>query len=66
MERVADGKVRTVLFPRPDDEIDWDALQAAGVDRPWGTPKVPFLVPLTLAVPFSLLMGNILLYAMGA
>jgi preflagellin peptidase FlaK len=66
MERVADGKVRTVLFPRPDDEIDWDALQAAGVDRPWVTPKVPFLVPLTLAVPFSLLMGNILLYAMGA
>lgn len=66
MERVADGKVRTVLFPRPDDEIDWDALQAAGVDRPWVTPKVPFLVPLTLAVPFSLLMGNPLLYFMGA
>ena len=66
MERVADGKVRTVLFPRPDDEIDWDALQAAGVDRPWVTPKVPFLVPLTLAVPFSLLMGNPLLYLMGA
>lgn len=65
MERVADGKVRTVLFPRSDDEADWDALKQAGVDRPWVTPKVPFLIPLTLAVPFSLLVGNILLYLMG-
>jgi preflagellin peptidase FlaK len=66
MERVADGKVRTVLFPRSDEETDWDALKQAGVDRPWVTPKVPFLIPLTLAVPFSLLLGNLLLYAMGA
>ncbi|HNU36359.1 MAG TPA: A24 family peptidase C-terminal domain-containing protein, partial [Methanomassiliicoccales archaeon] len=66
MERTADGKVRTVLFPRSDDEADWDALRAAGVDRPWVTPKVPFLIPLTLAVPFSLLLGNLLLYLMGA
>ncbi|MHC1709044.1 MAG: A24 family peptidase C-terminal domain-containing protein [Methanomassiliicoccales archaeon] len=66
MERVADGKVRTILFPRPDEEIDWAALREAGVDRPWVTPKVPFLIPLTLAVPFSLLLGNLLLYLMGA
>jgi len=66
MERVADGEVRTVLFPRSDDEADWDALKLAGVDRPWVTPKVPFLIPLTLAVPFSLLVGNLLLYLMGA
>lgn len=66
MERVADGKVRTVLFPRSDEEADWDALREAGVDRPWVTPKVPFLIPLTLAVPFSLLLGNLLLYLMGA
>ncbi len=66
MERVADGEVKTVLFPRSDDEIDWDTLQSAGVDRPWVTPKVPFLIPLTLAVPFSLLMGNLLLFLMGA
>ncbi|MHC1681090.1 MAG: A24 family peptidase C-terminal domain-containing protein [Methanomassiliicoccales archaeon] len=66
MERLTDGKVRTVLFPGSDDVIDWDALQGAGVDRPWVTPKVPFLIPLTLAVPFSLLVGNLLLYLMGA
>ncbi len=66
MERVADGEVRSVLFPRSDDEADWDSLRQAGVDRPWVTPKVPFLIPLTLAVPFSLLMGNLLLYLMGA
>lgn len=66
MERVDGGKVRTVLFPRSDDEADWDALREAGTDRPWVTPKVPFLVPLTLAVPFSLLLGNLLLYLIGA
>lgn len=66
MERVMDGKVRTVLFPRSDEDVDWDALRQAGVERPWVTPKVPFLIPLTLAVPFSLLFGNLLLYLMGA
>lgn len=66
MEQVIDGKVKAVLFPRSDDEADWDSLHKAGVDRPWVTPKVPFLIPLTLAVPFSLLLGNVLLYLMGA
>ncbi|KAF5041368.1 hypothetical protein DSECCO2_523720 [anaerobic digester metagenome] len=66
MERVVDGEVRRVLFPRSDDEVDWDVLREAGADRPWVTPKVPFLIPLTLAVPFSLLLGNLLLYLMGA
>ena len=66
MERVANGVVRTTLFPRSDEEADWEALREAGADRPWVTPKVPFLIPLTLAVPFSLLMGNLLLYLMGA
>jgi len=66
MEKVVDGQVRTVLFPRADDEGDWEALRAAGMDRPWVTPKVPFLIPLTLAIPFSLLVGNLLLYLFGA
>jgi len=66
MERVVNGAVRTTLFPRSDDEAGWEHLCQAGVERPWVTPKVPFLIPLTLALPFSLLMGNLLLYAMGA
>ncbi|OPX60983.1 MAG: Preflagellin peptidase [Methanomassiliicoccales archaeon PtaB.Bin134] len=66
MERVDDGRLRTSLFPRSDDETDWEGLRAAGVLRPWVTPKVPFLIPLTLALPFSLLAGNLLLYLMGA
>lgn len=65
MERVVDGQIRTVLFPRSDDD-DWDSLRAAGLDRPWVTPKVPFLIPLTFAVPFSLLVGNLVLYIAGA
>jgi hypothetical protein len=66
MEKVVDGQIRTALFPRADDEGDWESLRAAGVERPWVTPKVPFLIPMTLAIPFSLLAGNLLLYIMGA
>ncbi|MCX6650239.1 MAG: hypothetical protein NT131_01065 [Methanomassiliicoccales archaeon] len=66
MEKVVDGQSHSVLFPRGDDEGDWESLRAAGVVRPWVTPKVPFLIPLTLAILFSLLVGNLLLYAMGA
>ncbi|MCG7845154.1 MAG: hypothetical protein MIO90_06975 [Methanomassiliicoccales archaeon] len=66
MERVVDGHIKTTMFPRSDEEDDWDSLRAAGVERPWVTPKVPFLIPLTLAIPFSLLVGNLLLYLIGA
>jgi preflagellin peptidase FlaK len=65
MEKVVDGSIKTILFPRSDDEGDWEGLRAAGIDRPWVTPKVPFLIPLTLSVPFSLLVGNLLLYIVG-
>jgi preflagellin peptidase FlaK len=66
MERAVDGGVRTVLFPRGDEDEDWNALREAGVDRPWVTPKVPFLIPLTLGIPFSLLVGNPVLHLLGA
>ena len=50
--------------PRPDGTLGWrymrhvgsdvearfDALAAAGVTRPWVTPKVPFMLPLLLGV----------------
>lgn len=66
MERMTDGRIKMMLFPRSDQDEDWEGLHHAGVDRPWVTPKVPFLIPLTMAVPFSLLVGNLLLYLMGA
>jgi hypothetical protein len=33
-----------------DTEARFDALAAAGVRRPWVTPKVPFMLPLTVGV----------------
>jgi preflagellin peptidase FlaK len=66
MEHVVEGRISTTLFPRADEEEDWEALTKAGVDRPWVTPKVPFLIPLTLGVPFSLLVGNPVFYLIGA
>jgi len=66
LEKVTEGRVRTVLFPRSDQEANWEELEEAGVDMAWVTPMVPFLIPLTVALPFSLLVGNLLLYLMGA
>ncbi|HUT28013.1 MAG TPA: hypothetical protein VMW85_08220 [Methanomassiliicoccales archaeon] len=66
MERIVDGRLRTTLFPRSDENVDWERLRAAGVDRPWVTPMIPLLIPMALAVPFSLLVGNLLLYIIGA
>jgi len=65
MERVVDGQVRSMLFPNSEEEDDWESLRSVGVERPWVTPKVPFLIPLTLGLPFSLLVGNILFYIIG-
>lgn len=66
MEKVVDGEIKTSVFKQDDDdEANWGALRARGVDRPWVTPKVPFLIPLTFAVPFSFVVGNLIFYLMG-
>ncbi|MCG7840943.1 MAG: hypothetical protein MIO87_03420 [Methanomassiliicoccales archaeon] len=65
MEKVVDGQVRSMLFPNSEAEDDWESLRSVGVERPWVTPKVPFLIPLTFGLPFSLLVGNILFYIIG-
>jgi preflagellin peptidase FlaK len=66
MEKVVEGRIKTTLFPRSDEDDDWNDLRTIGVERPWVTPKIPFLIPLTLALPFSLLVGNLLLLIVGA
>jgi preflagellin peptidase FlaK len=62
MEYVKDGQVRTMYMPSRfvwEDE-DWDALLAAGRDRIWATPKVPFLIPLLVGFVLTFLAGDVL------
>jgi preflagellin peptidase FlaK len=64
MERVEEGERKTSLFPKGDykhDEI-LDELEAVGADKIWVTPKIPFLIPLTISLIFSAFVGNIFFY----
>lgn len=62
MEYVKDGAVRTMYMPSRfvwEDE-DWEALRAAGKERVWATPKVPFMVPLLAGVVAAFFLGDLL------
>ena len=62
MERLAEGKIRFVYFPRDEDNDAqiYDELEASGVKRIWVTPKIPFLIPITASIVFSVIVGNII------
>lgn len=64
MERVDDGERKTFLFPKGEYEHEevLDELEAAGADKIWVTPKIPFLIPLTISLLFSAFVGNIFFY----
>ncbi|HVL88491.1 MAG TPA: A24 family peptidase C-terminal domain-containing protein [Candidatus Thermoplasmatota archaeon] len=62
MEAVVDGKLAAVRMPSRfewEDE-DYEALRQAGVERPWVTPKVPFMVPLLAGFVLAFFVGDVL------
>ncbi len=64
MERVGrDGERVAVLFPSrtKDDSEEVAKLRAAGADRVWVQPKVPFLVPLLIGYLLAFFAGNLML-----
>lgn len=67
MERMEDGK--HVVYTRPrrneDLEAELDLLVKAGHDRVWVTPKVPFIIPMTIGLVFSFVVGNLVFLLMG-
>jgi|LFRM01.2.fsa_nt_gb preflagellin peptidase FlaK len=67
MERMVDGERRMEYFPRSSEEAgaQFQALRAAGVNEIWVTPKVPFLIPITISIPFSVIIGNLLFLIIG-
>ena len=63
MERMVNGERKFVYFPKEDEEENaiLDALQQAGVDEIWVTSKIPFLIPITVSIVFSAVVGNIVM-----
>lgn len=68
LERVRpDGTVRRRHVQRRGEDLDavYAELAAVGVTTVWATPKVPFMVPMTLGLGAALLWGNLLLRIMA-
>jgi preflagellin peptidase FlaK len=61
MENVEDGRVSIVLFPKKENKDDVEALKELGKEKVWVTPKIPFMVPMTVGFIGSVVLGNIFL-----
>lgn len=62
MEYVMDGEVRMAYLPKGSEHsaTQLDELEATGAKEVWVTPKIPFLIPITISIIFSTVVGNIL------
>ena len=63
----ARGERILVLFPKRggDPAADLERLRAAGIDRVWVTPQIPFMVPLLGGFLLAVLVGNLLIALLG-
>ncbi len=66
MQVVEGERLRWRFWHRPTDDLrtTYSRLRAAGVETVWTTPKIPFMVPLTLGAVVAAWLGNIVLWAM--
>ena len=61
MERVVDGRIKISLFPEEDEDAQVPLLRDMGVKDVWVNPKIPFLIPVSVALILSLLLGDLFL-----
>ncbi|TET89131.1 MAG: hypothetical protein E3J35_11335 [Methanomassiliicoccales archaeon] len=63
MEKVENGKVRIVLFPRRsgNQKREVRVLLEMGRDKAWATPQLPFMVPMFFGFLISFLVGNLIM-----
>ncbi len=65
MERVAKGERIMVLFPKRHDNESLKKLKDFGVKRIWVTPKIPFILFLTVGFVISAFVGNLFVGILG-
>ncbi|MGB1698223.1 MAG: A24 family peptidase C-terminal domain-containing protein [Thermoplasmatota archaeon] len=63
MHHVVDGEVKWKLWQQIGTDMDarYEELRAAGMKRVWVTPKIPFMVPLTLGLLLAVWFGNLVI-----
>ena len=63
MEAVRDDEVVLIVFPSRKGDIKDELLKlrAKGLERIWVTPKDPFIIPMTLSIIFSAIIGNLVI-----
>jgi preflagellin peptidase FlaK len=63
MEAVRDDEVVLLVFPKRDGNMKEELLKlrSKGLERIWVTPKDPFIIPMTLGVLFSAIVGNLVI-----
>ncbi len=62
MENIDDGRLVKHIRPRKGEDLDKELglLKAAGISRVWVTPRVPFIIAITIGLVFTTIVGNIL------
>jgi preflagellin peptidase FlaK len=67
MERMEGGAHTRFTRPRREEDLEAevDRLVSAGHRRLWVTPKIPFIVPITIGLAFTAVVGSFLVALMG-
>lgn len=62
MENIEEGRLVMHTRPRRNEDLDkeLELLKTTGVSRVWVTPKVPFIIPMTASLIFTVVVGNLL------
>jgi preflagellin peptidase FlaK len=62
MERIQDSNRKLIPFPSSDIDLksELQKFQDRGIKEVWVTPKIPFIVPITLSLILSFIIGNII------
>jgi preflagellin peptidase FlaK len=69
MERMVDGKRKLIPFPGGEEDFDLKSelqlLQKAEIKSVWVTPKIPFIIPMTIGLIITIIIGNIMFVIIG-
>ena len=67
MELYRNGKRKLIAFPSSDINLEQELklLKNAGAKTVWVTPKIPFIIPLTIALVLTVIVGNIIFIIIG-
>lgn len=62
LERLEEGKRKLMVFPGSERELQAELkkFKAVGITKIWVTPKIPFIIPITIGIILTVILGNML------